>query len=186
MSNKYDDDMKRLEAGFLLQSPGRSKKRGTCQRYDSALPLTEHDLSQLEAILPDPIPDGYRHFLQFYGDACWRSRQWDCRLIDEPDITLNVSFFFGIRENSCYPLRPEYENNVVQHDMLPRLLPIAQGDGGTYCISLSGDDRGQVFSWHTDDIGQEVLDGETVVISDGTCLVAYSFDEFLHQIYLRD
>ncbi|TWU12992.1 SMI1 / KNR4 family protein [Symmachiella macrocystis] len=186
MSNKYDDDMKRLEAGFLLQSPGRSKKRGTCQRYDSALPLTEHDLSQLEAILPDPIPDGYRHFLQFYGDACWRSRQWDCRLIDEPDITLNVSYFFGIRENSCYPLRPVYETNVAEFDLPPRLLPIAQCDGGLYCISLSGDDRGQVLGWHTEDVDREEVDGELIAISEGASVVAYAFDEFLHQIYLID
>jgi len=187
MSNKYDDIMQKLGAVFLLKMAKRRRRGGSrsCEHQRSAPICGEAGLSEIESLIGARLPEDYRHFLQVYGDATRFDKKWECMVYEkdrDEGIELDVSFFYGIRSESCYPVRKEYESRAEIQYMPKRLFPIANGDGCIFCMSISGEDRGVIYGWHPEDMELVVTENDYVVLDERTCVVAQSFDEFMHGI----
>ncbi|MBK9202300.1 MAG: SMI1/KNR4 family protein [Candidatus Obscuribacter sp.] len=134
--------------------------------------LEESELSQYERQLGLKLPQQYRNFLlEFNGGSPRPSRFTfkDC------DTGSQVLSFFGF--GSFYDVLEELE---TYGGRLPkRFFPIAAESGGNLlCISLSGEDSGNIYFWDHE-LEAELSKGQTPDSVNNTTLVADSFSEFL-------
>ncbi len=154
MENKYDEVMSRIEFYYVDEEPYL---------------MNEESLLLLEQQLAYPLPTDYRQFLQKYGitagggDVCYTNAD------DPNEVESSVEVFYGIKPGDSYDL---LERKRGFGDRLPiRILPIASSPGGEFCLSLAGNDIGNVYWWDSH--------GGSRDSDENLEFVARDFDSFL-------
>ena len=188
MANKYDGIMRALRGKFSARYEG-----------EQPVSLPEEHLAEVEAQLGYSLPSDYREFLRDYGDFHFTGVAFP--LQENPDdfteailfltygATMNrsgiVEAYKDVREqgaiweletNSGVRLMSPVEKGIEFVEWPQGLLPIgADPSANTIALSLTGSSAEAVFLWiGSDSFGQNVY------------LVADSFDDFMHSLYLKE
>ena len=136
--------------------------------YDSGPPLSEHDLTLVEAATGRPLPQPYRDFLLAHNGG-----RPTPHIIDMPETP-----FKGTALHTFYGIHPEDDNNDILMNQVSlegckenQLLPIGyDAYGRALILVLAEDHYGEVYYFE--------LTGEEPV----PYFVANDFNEFLNKI----
>lgn len=147
---------------------------------------TMEDIKQMENELSYTLPTDYVDFLLNYGGCAFSDVTYP--LIDPCPIGDRqlLSICFGILPGDTYDLINNY--HTFKERIPPNFLPIAcDGMGNLVCLSINGNDKGNVYFWQHD--AEELIDdNEHQGYAEDIYLAAKSFDEFIDslEIYIDD
>lgn len=134
----------------------------------SFAPLTEQEISEVEALLDARLPSEYRVFLETFGESDFDG--WVSFSTDE--VSVSVGLFFG---------RDLPEVVKDSSDWLPsKMIPIAEDGGGNFiCLSLAPADFGEVyFRYHGEPL-QPTKGGAEIAKRLALAYLASSFEAFI-------
>lgn len=147
------------------------------QMEDTAT-ISEADLVQFESKWQIELPAQYRLFLRRYNGG----------YPDPTDFSFksgksgsSLSCFFGVKESGELSLDDALS---TFKDRIPkRMFPVADDQGGNLiCISLSGQDAGNIYFWNHE-LEADATQGFTTETTNNLILIADSFDEFIENLH---
>jgi len=138
--------------------------------------LSAEDITRFEETIGFALPGDYRAFVTKYGGTAGGGHTCYSTDDDPDEADASVEVFYDLNPNGMYDLagiRESFGDDVPRH-----LLPIASSPGGQIILSLSGEDRGQVYWWSPHRGSSEFYD-DLIPISR-------TFDGFLCSLSLRE
>lgn len=167
-------------------------------------PLSETEIDGLETRLECRLPDAYRQFLLKYGASSFHGTSDDDPFVYFRSITPLPDYiadgglaifdaFFGAHNDTKQAHSLLKRIDFYQERMPSTLIPIGDdGGAGLICLSIAGNDYGQIFYW---DQADEALSEEEYLedydeprppeaLYQNLYLVASSFTNFLKQLQL--
>lgn len=158
MDNPYDYDMMRISAH--------------CIKSNMFIMISEEDIERAEMKIGYRLPLDYRTFLKKYGFVVGAGNTVFGNMDDPSRLETSVDNFYGIMPGDGDDI---VERIDVFGGRLPnRFIPIASGSGGDFCLSLAGEDSGQVYWWP--------MHGD----ADDLDLVSRSFDSFVKSLQILE
>jgi cell wall assembly regulator SMI1 len=139
----------------------------------SGSPLRENDIAEFETEFDLKLPTQYRNFLLKYNGGRVNPGSFD--FVEHGHPSRSVLNYFASLDQLYKTMHflMEPRNPTSYFGILPNLLPIAYDPGGnSLCISLSGDNEGQIFFE-----AHDVPEGLNI------SFVASDFDAFLDSFY---
>ena len=161
-----------------LEELGGLQKEGLVSRA-----ATEEDVSYVEQHIGSRLPEGYRFFLLQYGsEKAYFNELVGFAIETYPDGVCCIDTFIGavpVETHYCYDLvshRKEIEGYLPNN-----ILPVADDGAGNYvCLSVAGDDAGQVYFWNH----EEVRGIEEEPSCKNMEFVASSFTDFITKLQI--
>jgi SMI1-KNR4 cell-wall len=166
------------------------------------LPVTEEELTSIETVLGNVLPEDYREFLQTFGAASF-GELVEIRLtrsspLFAPDVKnvplfekAPLSHFYGAMDGN----QSLAKRITTYRDRIPEtMIPIADDGGGhQICLGINGKEQGKVYYW---DHGNEPLDEDDYLeeygeprtpeaIFQNVYMIAESFEDFLRRLEVR-
>jgi hypothetical protein len=143
--------------------------------------IPDEILDAFEQTLGYSLPQDYREFLRDYG--CFGFFEGATFPLRDPLFGMqraSLEVFYGFPSTHSYHLWDAYQSTQGWEAVPAEVLPIAEDAGANQvCICLAGKYIGKVFFWPRE-CSENPNDYSNLY------LIADSFDEFLHLIYLID
>jgi cell wall assembly regulator SMI1 len=140
--------------------------------------LNENQINDLEKKFNICLPNEYRNFLLKYNGGIPRPSVFNFKDNGGQETNSLVHYFYAIYNESNYDnLEQNYILYIKEKRIPLNILPIADDPfGNMICISLSGNDCGNVYFWNH----EEEVENESY---DNLSLIANNFNEFLDNLY---
>lgn len=135
--------------------------------------IDEATLDAVQARIGRPIPAAYRRFLLEHNGGWPEPGDFSITWANGRQEQISVEWFLPVNTQEVIDLEATLK---VYRDRVPEaLFPIARAGGGLVCVTVAGEQQGQVFFW---DHEEEAEEGEPPTW-DNLYPVAEHFDAFL-------
>ncbi|HEM7134794.1 SMI1/KNR4 family protein [Providencia hangzhouensis] len=112
---------------------------------DSDLPLNEHDINQIRAMVNYPVPSEYIDFIKRYNGGIPEPDSFNIQKINDAST---INRFLGIKKEKNQNSDIFYFYKVYKDRIPSEYLPIAYDVGGNLIlIKLGNNDDAKVFFW---------------------------------------